>query len=214
MVPVTSSTETTPEMATLTETGVDTGEFLGTIAMGSGAPVASDGVLQTTDGDLVTASHRDDDDGGGMSAMSFDTVTADCQGSEITSVTVGNVTDLQADVFWTTAESTTGWVEWGATPALGNQVSSGNTGTSHGVTLGTFQACGRIYFRVVATDPFGNVSTADSAGAPFEFNAWEVPGILFEDDFETDLGWTLDGEWEIDAPQGLGTAPGDPASAF
>jgi hypothetical protein len=36
----------------------------------------------------------------------------------------------------------------------------------------------------------------------------------WEDDFESDSGWTLAGEWEIGAPQGLGQAPGDPTSAY
>jgi len=40
--------------------------------------------------------------------------------------------------------------------------------------------------------------------------------IIFADDFETDMGWTLGGEFERGAPQGLGGSDGnaDPSSAF
>jgi hypothetical protein len=44
----------------------------------------------------------------------------------------------------------------------------------------------------------------------------QVEGVLFFDDFETDLGWVLSGEFERDLPQGLGGDHGnpDPSSAF
>ena len=38
--------------------------------------------------------------------------------------------------------------------------------------------------------------------------------MLLRDDFESELGWNLPGEWEVDQPLGLGSAPGDPATAF
>jgi hypothetical protein len=211
---VTSSTETTPETVVLTETGVDTGVFTGSIPTGPGAVVSGDGTLQTSHDDLVTGRHDDVDDGTGSPGTSIYTVSADCEGAEIAPVSVTNITETDARIDWTTSEFTTGHVEWGTTPALGNQVSSSTLKTDHFVTIGTFAQCGRVYFRVVATDAWGNVSTADAEGSPFEFNANGIPGIFWQDGFETDLGWTLDGEWEIGAPQGLGTAPGDPSSAF
>ncbi len=40
--------------------------------------------------------------------------------------------------------------------------------------------------------------------------------VIWEDDFETDKGWTLTGEWERDIPQGLGGSYGnpDPSGAY
>ena len=64
----------------------------------------------------------------------------------------------------------------------------------------------------MSTDEVGHTTTADVQGAPFEFNAFTVQGVLHQDGFETDAGWTLQGDWEIGAPQGLGTLPGDPAT--
>ena len=211
---LTSSTETTPETVILTETGVDTGVFTGSLPTGAGAVVADDGILQTRHDDLVTGRHDDADDGTGSPGTSTYTVRADCVGAEIAPVSVTNITELDARIDWTTSEFTTGHIEWGTTPALGNQASSDVLKTDHYVTIGTFAECGRVYFRVVATDAYGNVSTADSEGSPFEFNAYGIPGVAWEDGFETDLGWTLGGEWEIAPPLGLGTAPADPSSAF
>ena len=105
-------------------------------------------------------------------------------------------------------------MEWGLSPALGNVVTSPSLRTSHGVSLGYFSDCDRVYFRIVATDAYGNSGVADADGAPFEFNANTIPGAIFRDNFDTDTGWTLAGEWEIDAPQGLGTSPGDPDAAY
>jgi len=111
------------------------------------------------------------------------------------------------------SDDVTGYVEWGTTPALGNVVSSDTPATIHDVTIGSFPECGRIYFRVVSTDPRGYTTVADADGAPFEFNGSTMQGILFYDGFETDTGWALEGEWERGPPLGLGTAPGDPTSA-
>jgi hypothetical protein len=124
------------------------------------------------------------------------------------------VTDSNATITWTTTEASVGYVEWGTTPALGTMVHSDALQTSHALSIGTLPECGRVYFRIVATDARGNTATADDGGAPHGFNAGTALGAIFSDSFETDTGWILEGEWEIAEPQGLGTAPGDPTAAF
>jgi hypothetical protein len=209
-----SSTETSPETVMLTETGPNTGLFTGSIATAVGPATPGDGVLQTASGDLVTARYEDGDDGTGAPATQLDSVTVDCDGPGFDSVEVTEITDEGATLAWTSSEPATGVVEWGPTPALGSQAESDTLQTSHAVTVGGLLGCERVYFRIVATDGQGNVAVADVDGAPFEFNTGYVPGIHFEDDFETDAGWTLEGEWEIGEPLGLGTAPGDPTTAY
>ena len=213
-VTFTSSTETTPEVLTLIETGLNTGDFFGSIPTGPGDPVPGDGILQTSHDDLITGRYDDADDGTGSAAVSTDTAVAACLGVEILSVSVSNITDAEARVSWSTAEPTTGQVEWGLSPTLGSVANSPSLSTSHGATLGYFSDCDRVYFRVVATDAYGNTSFADVDGAPFEFNANTITGSIFRDDFNTDTGWTLEGEWEVDVPLGLGTVPGDPDAAY
>jgi hypothetical protein len=212
-ITVTSSTETTGEMVTLTETQVNTSVFTGSIAT-SGGPPASDGVLQTADGDVITATYMDLDDGTGAGGFDFDTGVADCAGPGVTSVQVLSVGDDTAEVRFTTSEATTGSVDWGTTPSLGSIASSPTLKTTHTVVLSPLLECGRAYFRVHAQDQYGNAVVSDASGSPYEFNAGEIGGALFKDGFETDTGWDLDGEWEMGVPQGLGSSPGDPAAAF
>jgi hypothetical protein len=205
---LTSSTETEPETLLLTETGPNSSEFTGSIPTGGAPAVAGDDILQTTDGDLITGRYTDTD------GVSFDTIVADCASPEITGVAVTNITEDGASISWTTSEPTTGYLDWGSTPALGNEVHRTFLTTNHSVDIGPFTECERIYFRIVASDALDNTTIADAEGSPFELNAGMVPGVFMRDDFESDSGWTLDGEWEIDAPQGMGSAPGDPTSAF
>src|SRR5262249_18894335 len=73
---------------------------------------------------------------------------------------------------------------------------------------------GRYSSRLTPTDAYGNAAVLDAGGSPYSFNTGRVPGGIYNDDFETNAGWTLDGDWQIDAPQGKGTPPADPVSAF
>jgi hypothetical protein len=58
------------------------------------------------------------------------------------------------------------------------------------------------------------VAHFDAGGGPFTALAYEIPGAVLKDGFETATGWTLEDEWEVGVPQGLGTAPGDPTTAY
>ncbi len=208
-VRVTSTTEPDGEWVVLTETGANTSMFAGSATTDGAAAVAGDGLVQVADGDLLTASYRDADDGAGGAGVRFDTAVVDCTGPVHTRVEA-RITDVDAVIEWDLDETGTGSVEWGTTAALGNVASSDTPSPTHAVTIGPLADCERIHYRVVSTDLRGNAAVADAAGDPFELNAGALRGVAYEDGFETDLGWSLDGEWEIAAPQGLGSAPGDP----
>jgi hypothetical protein len=214
VVAVHSTTEASPETVVLTETGPDTGIFTGSIPTAVGTPVPGDGILQVTSGDLATATYEDADDGTGGPATAIDSASVDCLGPAFLSVQVTDITDSVASLQWTTDVEATGRVDWGTTPALGNEIPVTGLLTGHVVSLGPLEECGRVYFRILSTNELGQTSVADVDGAPFEFNASTVGGTVFRDGFETDTGWTLEGEWEIDEPQGLGTSPGDPTAAL
>jgi hypothetical protein len=212
-VSVASTTETSPETITLTETGVNTSQFTGSIQTIGGAP-ASDGTLQVAGGDLVSVSYRDADDGTGTPAISTASATVDCSGATASVVDVRSITDDSSVVHWTTNEPTTGRVDWGPTAALGNTASDASLGTNHTVAIGRLLECASYFFRVTTTDAYGNTSTLDAHGVPFTFSSWRIPAGIFSDGFETNTGWTLEGDWQIDAPQGKGTAPADPTTAY
>ncbi len=206
---VSSSSETGPETVIATETGANTSVFAGTIASGTGPPVA-DGVLQVADGDVITVTYRDADDGTGQAAISFDIAVADCAGPVISDLRVDTITDSRATIHWNTDEAADTWLEWGPTPALGNVLSSGALTTAHAVTISEFDTCATFYFVVRGTDARGNGAQADDGGEPFALRSWDVPGLYAMEDFEGDTsGWTLEGEWETGPAQGLGGSSGD-----
>jgi fibronectin type 3 domain-containing protein len=213
-VTITSTTESVPEILTLTETGVNTSQFVGSITTAPAPAIEEDGILQAGHGDLLTATYRDTDDGTGSPSTTFDTGSADCAGPALATVRVTDVTDESAVVRWETTEPSSGRVEWGSTPTLGNLASHSDLTTSHALTVQPLSECGRFYFRVESTDTHGNTTAMDAGGAPFEFNAFTIPGAILRDGFETATGWTLQGEWQIGLPEGQGTSPGDPATAF
>ncbi len=211
---LTSTTEPEPDQLVLTETGVNSSTFTGSFTVQGGAPIPGDGVIQTSPGDTITASYLDEDNGTGSGATSYATAYADCLGAEAVSIEVVGVTDESARIRVVTSEQTTVVVDWGITAGLGSQVSSSGLATSHELQIGPFLECGRFHFQVSTTDTYGNGSFFDAGGAPFAANVFEIAGALYKDGFESDLGWTLDDEWELGVPEGLGSGSGDPAAAF
>src|SRR2546428_440809 len=68
---MTSTTEATPEVVTLTETANASSVFAGSINLVNGPANPGDGLLQVANGDTITAEYFDNDDGlGGRSACS------------------------------------------------------------------------------------------------------------------------------------------------
>ncbi len=212
-ITVSSSSEPYGEAFALTETGPNTSRFTGSVQTSPAPPVAGNGILETTDGELLTATYHDADDGSGSPDVSSQTAVADCAPPGVTSVLVTDVTDESATIRFATTEPTDGRVDWGTTPALGSVAVDPTIATSHALTLNPILECGRFYFRVTTTDAYGNTRIADVAGSPFEANGKLIPAF-YEDEFETSSGWTLEGEWQIAAPQGRGSSPADPTTAF
>ncbi|MBP7149263.1 MAG: S8 family serine peptidase [Acidobacteria bacterium] len=212
---VTSTTEAEPELVTATETGPNSSRFRGTIMTAPGAP-APDGLLQTREGDLLTVTYLDEDDGTGAPATSFDTAHLDCAGPVITNLRVDTITDQRATFRFTTNEPADTVLEWGTTPALGQVVANATLATEHAVMLSRFDTCQRIYFRVKSTDRWGYTKVGEAGGGPHAFNLGQIPGLYWRDTFENSSGWTLGGEWQIDAPQGRGGSSGlaDPVAAY
>jgi serine protease AprX len=211
-VSVSSSSETAPETLILVETGPNTSQFTGSVPTGPTPAVGGDGVVQVAHGDLITATYHDDDNGLGVPAISFETADVDCGGPVISDVRATDIQDDRATIRWTTSEPATSRVDWGTTAGLGSSASDAVLETSHALTIGPMLECGRLHFRVTSADTHGNTASADASGNPFQMNAWRIPG-MYRETFEAAAGWTLEGDWQIGVPQGLGT-PGDPSAAF
>ncbi len=213
---VTSTTEATPERVLVTETGPNTSIFTGAITNKPGAP-AADGFLEVKNGDLVTVTYFDADDGTGHPATTYATASVDCAGPAVSNVRVDTITDARATIHFDTAELGDTKVEWGTTPALG-QVSTATFPTfPHDTLLNQFTTCQNVYFRLRTRDNYGNEAVVDNNGAPFVFRTGLIPGLYWKESFENGTnGWTLGGEFEIGPPQGKGGSSGqpDPSSAY
>ena len=207
-VTVNSTIDNPGETVTLTETWADSSTFVGTLNTTSGPPASGDQLLSVRDGDLITVTYHDANDGSGNPAVSTATATALCKPPAVSGLSVGNFTDISADVSWSTAVDTTAELDWGLTPALGNVLTDPVAAPSHVFTLTPLNFCGTYYFRALSTDAYGNVATQDAAGTPYAFEAYQVPGRIFYDSFETNTGWTLPDEWQIAPPEGLGGGSG------
>ena len=208
-----SDAEPAAETVTLVETGAGSHVFEGSIGSSTGPAVHGDGILAVADGAQISVQYVDGNDGSGRAAVAYDTGSTDCLAAAPSTVSVTDVTDVSVTIHWTTAEPTTGRVEWGPTSSLGSVTQASTLGTDHAVILQPLAECGHYYFRVVAVDQPGNESLLDAGGQPFELNVGLIPGFL-RDDFETTAGWTLGGEWQIDTPRGLGSNNPDPTAAF
>ena len=213
---ITSSTETVPEEVVVTEAGVSSSTFTGSITLGAG-PALPDGILQADDGDIITITYLDADAGAGSPAVSFDTAVMDCAGPRIRHLRLAEVTDQRLTVLYDTEEPGDTLVEWGSTPALGQIAASATAATSHQVLINTLGMCEALYLRVSSTDAFGNVAVIDHGGSMIPAHTWDIPGLYYRADFEDGgAGWTLGGDFEVGAPQGLGGSSGlpDPDQAY
>ena len=213
---ITSSTESEPEVVIATETGADTSKFAASINTVSGPPI-QDGLLQTRDGDLLTVTYKDQDDGSGESAIAFDTSTLDCAGPQVTNLRVDTITNARLTIRFDTEEPSDTVIEWGDTPSLGRVAADNMDVTSHSMVLNDSDTCSRIYFRIRTKDVFGNESVVADNGGPFVATTNDIPGLYWRDSFENgNQGWTLNGEWEIGPPQGRGGSSGrpDPITAY
>ncbi|MDQ7008289.1 MAG: M28 family metallopeptidase [Acidobacteriota bacterium] len=213
---VTSTTETLTEWVTVTETDVNSSRFTGSIPTAAGAPQA-DGRLQVAEGDTITVTYHDADDGTGLASLAYDTAGVDCRGPVIRNLRIENLTNARAHVRFETDEPGDSLVEWGPTPALGRSTSDSGRVTSHDLLLNDFDSCDAIYFRVRSSDQFGTTGSATGPDGPFAFQASTIPGLYWRDNFESgSAGWSLEGEWEIGPPTGAGgsAGPPDPVGAY
>src|SRR5947209_15564706 len=113
---MTSTTETTPEVVTLTETANASSVFEGSINLVNGPANPGDGLLQVANGDTITAEYYDNDDGLGGKGPTTDTAVVDDTPPAISGVTVSNVGFNRASIAWTTDQPADSFVPSGNAP--------------------------------------------------------------------------------------------------
>jgi subtilisin family serine protease len=156
------------------------GVYDGTIATEYGAAIGSDGIIQVTDGQTITVTYSDANDGTGNAAVSVDTAVADCVGPVILNVQVAQVGAYWARIYFETDEPSRALVNYGRNC---NNLKVGTAEDlalllSHNVYLYNLSSETTYRFEVVATDEFGNETTDNKDGQCYSFTTLaEVPGL-------------------------------------
>jgi len=169
------------ETPVLFETPSGSGTFVGMLAT-SPAPIATgDGTLEVSNGDYITATYADADDGSGSPATVQATATVDCAPPVISNVAVGSVTESDAIIAFDTNDPTTARIRYGtACASLTRSAPDSNLRTSHAIDLGGLAAGFHYFFAVDATDAAGNLSTDDNGGACYSFTTAYTPEYFTE----------------------------------
>ena len=209
-ITIASDSEPGGETVLLTETGPETADFRGTIPF----DVAdSPGVLHVADGDTVTATYVDADDGqGGYEVPVVTSALVDCQGPVISNVQVVDIGSETATVTFDTDEPAVGTVRYGLScGSLTGSAAESSFGISHTVMLTGLDFGTQYFFAVDAMDHQGNPSTDDSGGDCYSFS---TPDVVYNFPLDTDPGWTTEGDWAFGQPTGGGSHNGDPTSGY
>lgn len=174
-----STTDGDFETLTLEETGADTGIFTGTIGSASGTPV-EDGVLQISDGAVVTAVYIDADIGNGQPSPIEDTATVDCSTPQIVNVQVTDLYSSQAAITFQTNEPAASAVFYGPSCAALAQTGQGlGQVMQHRIDIAGLLPSTLYSFVVDAIDPAGNESIAPDGGC-LNFTTPERPDYFTE----------------------------------
>lgn len=191
---------------TLTETGVDKGFYEGTATLGTDLVVGN--------GDVLTATYVDEDDGAGGTMISREaTADVDCQGPGISQVTL-TATESSLTVSFQTDEPGDTVVYYGPTTPPAQMVNStALVDGEHTITIDGLDPCAQLYLEISSTDAYGNTTRDDQGGAYYAVQTagW---GTLFEETLDADPGWTIDNGgnangWAFGQPTGQ---DGDPDS--
>ncbi len=208
-----SDTEPAGETVTLTETGVDTAEFQGSIQTTSGTGIP--GMIEIQHDDLLQAVYEDADCEGEPQTV-ITQATADCSGPEISAVEVGEIAENYAVIEWTTDEEANSLVRYGAVIPPDTESFLPGRRLQHSIMLNELDEGTDYYFEVVSVDEAGNETIDDNGGLYYLFTT-KIRMIILQEAMDTDPGWSVSGgSWEFGQPTGQGGDHGgpDPVSGY
>jgi hypothetical protein len=182
-VTVASDLEPAGEPVVLTETGAATAAFIGLIPL---SDVDAPGVLWVGDGNVVTATYIDADDGQGhYDVVVTDSATIDCLSPEIFDIGAHDIQPRSANISFEANELVSGTVFYGYSPtALTQQAGNPALVFTPVIALTALQDNRTYYYAVQATDAAGNWVYDDNGGACYTFTTPEVPDP-FTEHFDT-----------------------------
>ncbi|MFQ5463851.1 MAG: S8 family serine peptidase, partial [Phycisphaerae bacterium] len=177
---ITSDSEPAGETVTLIESAPETATFSAAIALST---VDAPGDLLVLDGDQITLTYVDADDGfGNTNVPVHATAFSDCQAPIIFNVTESAVEAFSATITFDTDEPTTGTVSYGIACGVANgSASSGQPDTAHAVQLSGLTENTTYFYWVDAEDPAGNPASDDNGGACYSFATPDIPDYFTEE---------------------------------
>ena len=178
-VKITSSTESSGETITLTQVSPGSASYTGTIAATASAP-AADGSISVVNGDTITATYVDSDDGqGGVNVARHTAAAVDCVVPIISDVASGSVTGSSARVTWDTQEAATSVVHYGLTAPPSSATGFAATAVGHAVDLTGLAECSSYVYAVESADAAGNVAQDNAAGSYYAFTTVKNTSPVF-----------------------------------
>ena len=177
LVSIDSDSETGVEQVMLTETAPASAKFEGTIAV-SATNIA--GVLLVAEGDTITLTYNDADDGTGTPAVVRATAVVDCTPPVISNIQVSDIEPRSAVVTFDADEIVRGTVYYG--PSCDNLLydSLGGYGNPAMVNVTGLQDASTYFFMVVAEDEAGNQVSDDNNGMCYMFTTPDIPDFFTE----------------------------------
>lgn len=176
---ISSESEPEGEIVMLTETGPGTSVFEGSISLNT---VDSPGVLLVADGNTVTATYIDEDDGqGGENVEVTDTAAVDCIPPMISGVSPVNIQPHSATITFDTDEDANSTIRYGTScAALYSSVEETGFHTLHAIPITGVEDDRTHYYVIDAVDQAGNGGTDDNGGACYTFATPYVPDFFTE----------------------------------
>lgn len=165
-VHVTSTAEPAGETITLLPEPPGSPVYAGALPLTADPASPSDGRLTVADGEAITVTYLDADDGaGGHGLARTATASIDCVAPAITDVRATDVTGQSATIRWMTSEPADSSVHYGFSSPPGTKVATEARVLDHAVTLDGLAECRFYRFLVESTDLAGNLaSDAGPAG--------------------------------------------------
>jgi hypothetical protein len=218
VVTIVSGTEPGGESVELTETGIDTADFRGSIRLDTSSD--NPGVLEILNGDPITATYIDADDGQGNTEITVSaTATVDCTSPAIYLVQTTDIGPFNATATFNTDEPVNSKVRYGLDcGSLTYTATEGGYDTVHALDLTGLTENTTYFYAVDAVDEAGNTSTEDNGGSCYSFPTQDIPDYfteLFSSDNDLDnlsLTFKPDGSYDFYSAcaQSIADLPVDP----
>ncbi|MBN1513429.1 MAG: hypothetical protein JXB13_15540, partial [Phycisphaerae bacterium] len=176
---VSSDSEPAGETALLTEVGPASGRFEGSLPVST---TDAAGVLLVADGNMLTVTYTDADDGqGGTNVVVTATAVVDCTPPVLSNVQTTQIQPRSAVVTFSANEAVRGTAHYGTSCAALTETAVGTVyDLNPEVDLSGLQTGSTYYYAIEGVDEAGNSSSDDNGGACYAFTTPEIPDFFTE----------------------------------